>query len=299
MAPLLAAPASSSPKLCRSWRVLLGLLALLVAVDLSAADMYSEIELVWGASRTFFFMDGDSEALALSLDPWQGSCFRSREKYLYVQVDVEIKLIQGDSAGTVCTIYMISEDPWEIHDEIDLEFLGNVTGQPYTLHTNIFANGVGGREQQFRLWFDPTADYHTYSIVWNPKHILILVDGKAIRDFKNNEDQGVPFPTWQSMRTFGSLWSAEDWATQGGRIKTDWSLAPFVGYYRNYNATWCRPSPGVAWCGDEPKSSTRFDLDQKTLADLQWARANQMIYNYCTDAVRFNATTLPKECTLQ
>ncbi|KAL5213687.1 hypothetical protein ABZP36_002839 [Zizania latifolia] len=294
MAPLLM-PASS-PKLCRSL-VLLGLV-LLVAVDVSAAGMYDEIELIWGASRTFFFMDGGSEALALSLDQSQGSCFRSRDKYLFVRIDVEIKLIEGDSAGTVCTFYTISEGPWEIHDEIDLEFLGNVTGEPYTLHTNIFANGVGGREQQFRLWFDPTADYHTYSIVWNPKHIMILVDGKAIRDFKNNEDEGVPFPTWQWMRTFGTLWSAEDWATQGGRIKTDWSQAPFVSYYRNYNVTWCRPSPGVAWCGDEPKGSTHFDLDQKTLADLQWVRANQMIYNYCTDAVRFNATTLPKECTL-
>ena len=43
---------------------------------------------------------------------------------------------------------------------------------PYTLQTNVFAKDSGGREERVNLWFDPTADFHTYQLLWNRHHIV-------------------------------------------------------------------------------------------------------------------------------
>ncbi|CAH2080417.1 unnamed protein product [Thlaspi arvense] len=176
------------------------------------------------------------------------------------------------------------------HDEIDFEFLGNLSGDPYILHTNVFTEGKGNREQQFYLWFDPTTNFRTYSIVWNPRHIIFMVDETPIRVFRNAESMGVPFPKNQPMRIYSSLWNADDWATRGGLVKTDWTKAPFTAYYRNFKAQSISHSP----TSDEWQSQ---ELDANSQRRLRWVQKNYMIYNYCTDRKRF-PQGLPTECRL-
>lgn len=96
-----------SPKLRRS--MLLVGVALVLGMHLSAATMDEDIELIWGASHTYFFMDGETESLALSLDDQQGSCFRSKAMFLYGTISMEIKLVEGNSAGVVATAYVRSQ----------------------------------------------------------------------------------------------------------------------------------------------------------------------------------------------
>ncbi|RZB65689.1 Retrovirus-related Pol polyprotein from transposon RE2 [Glycine soja] len=57
-------------------------------------------------------------------------------------------------------------------DELNFEFLGNKTGEPYLTETNVYKNGTGGREMRHMLWFDPIEDYHTYSILWNNHQVV-------------------------------------------------------------------------------------------------------------------------------
>lgn len=109
------------------------------------------------------------------------------------------------------------------------------------------------------------------------------MDGTPIREFKNLETKGVPFPKNQPMRIYSSLWNAEDWATRGGLVKTDWSKAPFTASYRNFNS--------------QTSSSTGQSLDATGLAKIHWVQKNYMIYNYCTDIRRF-PQGLPPECSI-
>ncbi|XP_073010347.1 xyloglucan endotransglucosylase protein 1-like [Typha latifolia] len=261
------------------------LLACSLLAIASAGNFFQGFDITWGAGRGKILNNG--QLLSLTLDKTSGSDFQSKKEYLFGKIDMQLKLVPGNSAGTVTAYYLSSQGP--THDEIDFEFLGNLSGDPYTLHTNVFTQGKGNREMQFHLWFDPTKDFHTYSILWNPRHVIFMVDDIPIRDFKNLESKGIAFPKNQPMRIYSSLWNADDWATRGGLIKTDWSKAPFTASYRNFNAKTSATSPGGDWFFQE--------LDSTRQERMRWVQKNFMIYNYCNDVKRF-PQGIPAECSV-
>ncbi|XP_042492916.1 probable xyloglucan endotransglucosylase/hydrolase protein 26 [Macadamia integrifolia] len=275
----------------------------LISLNLSSVDATfpEHVHFSWGGNQELIAGKGDD--LQLVLTNRSGSGIQTKQEFLFGSIEILIKLVPGNSAGTVTAYYLSSTGP--AHDEIDFEFLGNVSGEPYTVHTNVFTRGVGRKEQQFHLWFDPTADYHNYTIHWNPSEIVWFVDGLPIRVFRNYESQGIAFPNKKGMKVYSSLWNADSWATQGGRVKTDWSCAPFIARFRNFRPRACKWKGPVSinQCAtNRPAnwwtSPVYSNLNYRQIRQMKWVRKYYMIYNYCTDYKRFN-WKMPSECSLQ
>ncbi|PQM37167.1 xyloglucan endotransglucosylase/hydrolase 2 [Prunus yedoensis var. nudiflora] len=168
----------------------------LMAMTASAGNFFQDFDVTFGDERAKILNGG--QLLTLNLDKASGSGFKSKNEYLFGRIDMQIKLVSGNSAGTVTAYYLSSEGP--THDEIDFEFLGNLSGDPYTLHTNVFSQGKGNREQQFHLGLIP-------------------------------QRPSTPTPLSGTAR------GLYDWATRGGLVKTDWTQAPFTASYRNFQAS--------------------------------------------------------------
>eukprot|EP01018_Ginkgo_biloba_P033412 Gb_34156 [translate_table: standard] len=265
----------------------------------------------WGNSLVKFLDNRSTVQLVMDRSSGMfviaGSGFASKYNYLFGYFSLQMKLIPGDSSGVVTAFYVTSR-PSPNHDEMDMEFLGNRPGQPHYLSTNVFVNGVGDRESRFKLWFDATADFHTYSILWNPNIIMFMVDQTLIRVFKNAEKTlSIPYPTSRSMQVMASIWNGESWATDGGKIKINWTSAPFIASFRGFaiegKRSCNREKRALSVCQPSPPTSEWWErlgkggrLSPKESTQLRWARKYRMTYDYCTDAKRYPKP--PLECTV-
>ncbi|KAL5208201.1 hypothetical protein ABZP36_032636 [Zizania latifolia] len=132
---------------------------------------------LWGAEHQQ--QSNGEQGVTVWLDSTSGSGFKSRRAFRSGYFGAWVRLQAGYTAGVITAFYLSNAEAHPgSHDEVDMEFLGTTPGRPYTLQTNVFARGSGdaphvlGREIKFHLWFDPTADFHHYAILWTPTYIM-------------------------------------------------------------------------------------------------------------------------------
>ncbi|QHO03172.1 hypothetical protein HN51_037602 [Arachis hypogaea] len=250
----------------------------------------------FGASNIKLLANGTMATLAL--DKLSGSGLVSKSSYYYGFFSAAIKLPAGISSGVVVAFYLSNADKFpHNHDEIDIELLGHDKRNDWVIQTNVYANGSvsTGREEKFYFWFDPTKQYHYYSILWNSYHTVFLVDNIPVREFIH----GSVFPS-KPMSVYATIWDGSEWATHGGKYPVDYKYAPFVVSFSEMQLAGCTSDPlacskSTPSSGVDPVNGPQFTkLSPQQMAALDWARKKLMFYSYCTDKNRYKV--MPPEC---
>ncbi|KAL4586462.1 hypothetical protein LXL04_011098 [Taraxacum kok-saghyz] len=262
---------------------------------LSFDEGYSHL---FGDNNLIVLKDGKS--VHLSLDERTGSGFVSQDLYLHGFFSASIKLPADYTAGVVVAFYMSNGDTYnKTHDEIDFEFLGNIRGKEWRIQTNIYGNGSTnvGREERYGLWFDPSDDFHQYSILWTTTSIIFYVDDVAIREIKRTESMGGDFPS-KPMTLYATIWDASQWATNGGKYKVNYKYAPYVAEFSDFVLHGCTVDPvdfdSVSCEASQSSDSIPKGITTSQRVKMESFRKKYMQYSYCYDKIRYQKR--PAEC---
>ncbi|PIA58727.1 hypothetical protein AQUCO_00500577v1 [Aquilegia coerulea] len=245
----------------------------------------------------------DGKSVRLLLDRFTGSGFISSDLYQHGFFSAKIKLPSDYTAGVVVAFYMSNGDIFEkTHDELDFEFLGNIRGKKWRVQTNVYGNGSvsRGREERYNLWFDPSREFHRYSILWTNKNIIFYIDDVPIREVVRSEEMGGDFPS-KPMSLYATIWDASNWATSGGKYKVNYKYAPFVSEYSDLVLQGCAVDPiqqvSAAGCSEkdaEVESADYAVITPRRRTAMKNFRSRYMYYSYCYDSLRYSVP--PPEC---
>lgn len=243
----------------------------------------------------------DGKSVHLTLDERTGSGFVSQDLYLHGFFSASIKLPADYTAGVVVAFYMSNGDMFEkTHDEIDFEFLGNIRGKEWRVQTNVYGNGsVGvGREERYNLWFDPSDDFHQYSILWTDSLIVFYVDNVPIREVKRTKAMGGDFPS-KPMTLYATIWDGSSWATNGGKYRVSYKYAPYIVEFSDLVLHGCAVDPiehSSACDAVLPSGSIPTAITREQRVHMESFRKRHMTYSYCYDRARYKIP--PPECIL-
>ncbi|KAK1437820.1 hypothetical protein QVD17_03618 [Tagetes erecta] len=262
---------------------------------------------LFGASNVHYKNNGSYADIIL--DKTSGSGLISKSKYYHGFFSAAIKLPSGFTSGVVLAFYMSNADVFpHNHDEIDFELLGYAKRRQWVLQTNMYGNGSvrTGREEKVYLWFDPTQEFHQYTILWNKHHIVFLVDNIPIREVIHNQAVSSVYPS-KPMSLYATIWDASEWATNGGKYPVNYKYAPFVGSLGELEIAGCsmQKTNSTRACLKNATVPSRMDpvdgeeyakLSKQQMTGLNWVRSKHMYYSYCKDTKRYKV--MPPECNV-
>lgn len=248
----------------------------------------------------------DGKSVHLSLDERTGSGFVSQDLYLHGFFSASIKLPADYTAGVVVAFYMSNGDMYEKnHDELDFEFLGNIRGKEWRIQTNVYGNGSTnvGREERSGLWFDPSEDFHQYSILWTENQIIFYIDNIPIREVKRTEAMGGDFPS-KPMSLYATIWDGSNWATNGGKYRVNYKYAPYIAEFSDFVLHGCAVNPidqSSSECVDSPDDDDSVSIPTGIIstadkAKMDGYRKKHLQYSYCYDRTRYSVP--PTECVI-
>ncbi|KAL6524737.1 putative xyloglucan endotransglucosylase/hydrolase protein 30 [Orobanche minor] len=270
------------------------------ATTLTFEESYSPLFSQFNIQRS-----SDDKTVRLLLNRFSGSGIISSDYYNYGFFSASIKMPSEHTAGVCVAFYTSNVDTFERnHDELDIEFLGNIKGKPWRFQTNMYGNGSvsRGREERYRMWFDPTKDSHRYSMLWTPRNIIFYVDKIPIREVIRNADMRGDYPS-KPMSVYATIWDASTWATNGGKEKVKYEYEPFVAEFKDLVLNGCivDPSEQILSSNCTDSISELIAKDYATITPelrelMKLFRKKYMYYSYCYDTLRYPVP--PPECVI-